>query len=38
MPGGVYSVPKSLGIINPTMWVNTAVAQYYGFNSISVLK
>ena len=23
---------------DPTMWINTAVAQYYGFNGISVLK
>ncbi len=23
---------------DPTMWINTAVAQYYGFHTISVLK
>ena len=36
MPDDIENTQNIILSNDPTMWINTAVAQYYGFNSISV--
>lgn len=38
MPDDIENTQNIILSEDPTMWINTAVAQYYGFNGISVLK